>query len=249
LGGNDSSGKVTFPAGENGEYMGLYLSSGASETQYAVLVVGVVLSGFWISNIVYDLKVPHHISRKIGHAAGGLAFFICVLFFSSALLPMILAGLFVVLLLSARLFIPGMFRGVGGAGRSMRAYSEVWFALVAIPVFGIAWFWLDQPLVALASLLFMAWGDCLTGITRSQVYHREVKGFWGSVAMLLVCLVISWVFVKPFWIGAAGSLVAVTSELAFGETGFFKWADDNWAVPISSMAVILGLLAVTGNLL
>ncbi len=212
------------------------------------MVVGVVLAGFWISNIVYDLKVPHHISRKIGHAAGGLAFLICVLLFSSALWPIILAALFVVLLLAARLVTPGLFRGVGGAGRNMRAYSEVWFALVAVPVFGIAWFWLNKPLVALASLLFMAWGDCLTGVTRSQVYHREVKGLWGSVAMLLVCLVISWAFIKPFWIGLIGSGVAVTAEWAFGETGVIKWADDNWAVPLSSMAVILGLLAVTGNL-
>ena len=178
--------------------MGFNLNGMASEAQYAVMVVGVVLSGFWISNIVYDLKVPHHISRKIGHAAGGLAFLICALFFSSAIWPIILSSLFVLLLFGAHIIVPGLFRGVGGTGRNMRAYSEVWFALVAVPVFVIAWLWLGKPYVALASLLFMAWGDCLTGITRSQVYHREVKGLWGSVAMFLVCVVISWAFCQAF---------------------------------------------------
>jgi phytol kinase len=225
----------------------LNMNTMAFGIRYAVIIVGVVLSGFWISNIVYDLKVPHHISRKIGHAAGGLAFLLSVFLFPSALWPMILAGLFVVLLFIARLLSPGLFRGVGGTGRNARAYSEIWFAMVALPVFGVAWLWLDKPFVALTSLLFMAWGDCLTGITRSQVYHREVKGWWGSAAMLLVCLVISWAFIKPFWIGAAGSAVAVVTEKSFGETGFFKWADDNWAVPLTSMAVILGLMAVAGT--
>ena len=219
----------------------------ASEIRYAVIVIGVILAGFWISNIVYDYSVPHHISRKIGHAAGGLGFLICVLFFSNALWPMVLAGLFAALLLFARMYAPRLFRGIGGAGRTMRAHSEVWFALVSVPVFGISWLWLDRPMVALASLLFMAWGDCLTGITRSQVYHREVKGLWGSFAMLFVCLVISWVFIKPFWVGAVGAAVAVVTEKTFGETGFFKWADDNWAVPLLSTSAILGLLEVTGN--
>jgi dolichol kinase len=228
--------------------MRFYLDGMLTEFPYAVIAAGTVLAGLWISNIVYDLKVPHHISRKIGHAAGGLAFLISVLLFTSAVWPMILAGLFVVLLFGARFVAPGTFRGVGGTARKTSVFSEVWFALVAVPVFGIAWLWLDRPLIALASLLFMAWGDCLTGITRSQVYHREVKGLWGSVAMLLVCLTISWAFVKPFWIGVVGSAVAVGTEWAFGECGLIKWGDDNWAIPLSSMAVMLGLLVLVGNL-
>ena len=219
-----------------------------AEVPYAVVTVGAVLAGLWISNIVYDLEVPHHISRKIGHAAGGLAFFISVLLFSSAFWPMLLSGLFAVLLLGARLVKRRTFRGVGRTGVNRGVYSEVWFAAVALPVFGIAWLWLDRPMVALAALLFMAWGDCLTGITRSQVYHREVKGPWGSVAMLAVCLAISWAFIQPFWIGAAAAAVAVGAEWAFGECGVMKWGDDNWAVPLSSLGVILGLLALTGNL-
>lgn len=219
-----------------------------TEVPYAIIAAGAAIAGLWVSNIVYDLQVPHHISRKIGHAAGGLAFFVSAFLFSSAFWPMLLATLFTVLLLGARLAKKRTFRGVGRTGETRNVYSEVWFAGVAIPVYGVAWLWLAKPMVALAPLLFMAWGDCLTGITRAQVYHREVKGLWGSAAMLGVCLVIAWAFIQPFWIGAVAAAVTVATEWACGECGVVRWADDNWTVPLSSLAAIVGLLALTGNL-
>ena len=212
-----------------------------------VVVAGAVLVGLWISNIVYDQGVPNYISRKIGHAAGGLAFLVSFIL-SSAWWAIIVSAFFSLALLTARLIRPDLIRGVGGSGRSKTVLAEVWFPLVAVPVFAIAWLWLKQPGAAVASLLFMAWGDGVTGLVRSQVYHRAVKGLWGSLAMLVACLVIAWVFITPFWIGLVASLAAVLAEWAFGEQGIFKWADDNWAIPVVSLAVILGLLALVGNL-
>jgi len=161
---------------------------------------------------------------------------------------MILTFSFGLLLWIARLRRPQTFRGVGGSGRSPNVLSEIWFAWIAVPIFAIGWLWLDQPFIAVSCLLFMAWGDCVTGLVRNQVYQKPVKGLWGSLAMLIVCLTISWAFIHPFWIGAAGSLIATVTEWAFGDVGVFKWADDNWAVPVISLAFILGLAAFTGNL-
>jgi phytol kinase len=219
-----------------------------AESPYAVLIAGSVLVGLWLSNTLYDLKVPHYISRKIGHSAGGLGFLIMVFVFSSAVWPIILSFGFGLLLWLARVRRPQTFRGVGGSGRDPGVMAEVWFAWIAVPVLAIGWLWLDQPRIAVASLLFMAWGDCVTGLIRSDVYHKAVKGLWGSLGMLLVCLAISWALVTPFWIGAAASVVAAITEWAFGDVGRIKWADDNWAIPIISLAFILGLSAVTGNL-
>jgi hypothetical protein len=42
--------------------------------------------------------------------------------------------------------------------------------------------------------------------------------------------------------------VAVATEWAFGDAGIIKWADDNWAIPVTSLASILILLALTGAL-
>jgi dolichol kinase len=218
-----------------------------TEGPYAILVGATVIAGLWISNVAYDRGVPHYISRKIGHIAGGLAFLTGVLLFSSAWWPMLLALLFSALLIAARLMRPQTFRGVGGSAR-IGTLSEVWFALVAVPVFAVAWLWLRQPFVALASLLFMAWGDCVTGVVRARVYHRPVKGLWGSFGMLLTCLVIAGFLVRPFWIGAIGAIAATATEWSFGEYGLIRRADDNWAIPISSIAVILGIMWLTGNL-
>ena len=213
----------------------------------AILSVAVALTGLWISNILYDRGVPNYVSRKIGHLAGGIAFLIAF-FFSGPGWPIIIATGFGILLLIARLVKPGIIRGVGGTGRSNKVMAELWFPWVAVPVFAISWLWLDKPAVSVACLLFMAWGDGITGFVRSIVYRKAVKGWWGSLAMLCVCLGISAFFIRPFWIGLVASAAAVATEKSFGEYGIFKWGDDNWAIPVISMITILGLMAITGNL-
>ena len=206
-----------------------------------------MLVGLWVSNIVYDHGVPNYISRKIGHGAGGLAFLVSFNL-SSAWWAIIVSGGFSLVLLIAHLLRPDIIRGVGGSGRSKDVLAEVWFPLVAVPVFAISWLWLKQPGAAVASLLFMAWGDGVTGLVRSQVYHQPVKGLWGSLAMLIVCLSIAWIFIFPFWMGLVASFVAVLTEWAFGEQGIVKWGDDNWAIPLVSLATILGLMVLSGKL-
>jgi len=177
-----------------------------------------------------------------------MAFLLCALLFSSGWWTLILAVSFVALLWGARFIKPQTFRGVGGTGRPTQAMAEVWFPLSAIPVISIGWIWLDKPLIAIACLLFMAWGDCVTGIVRSQVYGKAVKGFWGSVAMFVVCLIIAWAFISPFWVGAVGALIATITEWSCGDVGIIKWADDNWAIPVVSAITVFGILALKGGL-
>jgi phytol kinase len=219
----------------------------AADIPLVVFSGAVALAGLWLSNIVYDRQVPNYLSRKIGHAAGGFAF-LASFFVSSAGWPIVVALGFGALLLVGRLVRPDYLRGVGGTGRSVKVLAEIWFPLVAVPVYAISWLWLGKPAVAVASLLFMAWGDGITGLVRSQIYHKAVKGPWGSLAMLAVCLTISGFLIRPYWIGAAASAVAVAAERTFGEYGILKWGDDNWAIPLTAMGAILGLMALTGTL-
>ncbi len=219
-----------------------------AEIPYVVLIAGAVLVGLWTSNILYDLKVPHYTSRKIGHAAGGLSFLLCAFLFSSGWWPLILAAGFVVMLWVARVVKPDAFRGVGGSGRPTKAMAEVWFPLASIPVIGVGWIWLEEPLIAISCLLFMAWGDCITGIVRSQVYGKAVKGLWGSVAMFGACLIIAWCFIEPFWVGAVTAMVATITEWACGDVGIIKPLDDNLMIPLTSCATVFGILALIGSL-
>ena len=218
-----------------------------AEVPYALLVAGTVVVGLLVSNYVYDRGVPNYVSRKIGHGAGGLAFLMSFMFLSSVW-AMILAGAFGAVLYLARVIRPSTFRGVGGTGRSRNVMAEIWFALVAVPVVFISWYWLGRADIAIASLLFMAWGDGITGLVRARVYHRPVKGWWGSLAMLVVCVALALAFIRPFWIGAFAAGVAVVVEYLYGDNGSIKWADDNLAVPLAGMGVMLLLMLFTGNL-
>jgi phytol kinase len=211
------------------------------------LVSGIALAGLWASNFAYDRGVPHYVSRKIGHAAGGLSFLAAFAYLSSVW-SMALAAIFGAILYSARLLRPTTFRGVGGTGRNRAAMAEIWFVWVAVPVTLVSWYWLHRPEIAVTSLLFMAWGDGVTGVVRASIYHQPVKGLWGSLAMLCVCLTLALAFIRPFWIGAAASVLAVVAEYLYGENGSFKWADDNLAVPLVAMGIMLLLMLLSGNL-
>lgn len=221
-----------------------------AEVPFVILIAGMGLVGLGVSNVLFDLKVPHYISRKIGHSAGGMSYLLMALLFSSGWWALIIGATFAAMLRAARYVRPTTFRGVGGSGRPKEVMAEVWFPLVSLPIIGVGWIWLDKPLVAISSLLFMAWGDMITGIVRSKVYGRPVKGLWGSVAMLATCLVIAGAFIQPFWVGAVGAVVATITEWACGDVSkikWLRWADDNWSIPLVSFAVVFGILAVMGG--
>lgn len=214
----------------------------AVESPYTILLIVIIVLGLWASNFAYDRGVPQYVSRKIGHGAGGLGFLLAPFVFSTAWLPITLAFAFTLILVAARFMRPATFRGVGGNGRSNDSFAEIAFSAVAVPVYLIGWLWLEQPLISAVALAFMAWGDGITGLVRARLYHNPVKGLWGSLAMLAVCLALSWLLVKPFWVGAVGSAAAVIAEYSFGDVGFVKRIDDNLAIPLVSLVVLLGLL-------
>lgn len=203
------------------------------ELPYALLLIGGVLLGMFLANILYDYKVPQYLSRKIGHLGGCVAFLLCPLVFSSFWWPLILTTGFTALLLYARWFRPAMFRGVGGSGRP-DALAEIHFPAMGVVLIGVMWGVFNQPWLAVVPLAFMGGGDAVTGIVRSQIYHKEVKGAWGSAAMVLTCLGLAY-FVTPYWVGAAGAVAATLAE-RFTKTR--HWVDDNATIPLVSGAVM-----------
>ncbi|GAJ12698.1 unnamed protein product, partial [marine sediment metagenome] len=93
--------------------------------------------------------------------------------------------------------------------------------------------------LAIVPLAFMGAGDAVTGLIRSKVYGREVKGNWGSVGMLATCLILAY-FIQPYWIGAAGALTAVVAEKYTRTT---RYVDDNLSIPLAS-ALVMALLHI-----
>ena len=208
-----------------------------SEIPFAILIAGAAILGLYLANIFYDTKViPHHVSRKLGHLGGCVGFLLCPFLFSSFWWPLILITAFTILLLFARWRKPTLFRGVGGSGR-LQALAEVHYPATGIIIIAIGWGVMGEPWLAIVPLAFMGGGDAITGLIRNRVYSREVKGNWGSLGMLLVCLTLAY-FVKPYWLGAAGAIVAVLFE-KFTPTRHYL--DDNLTVPLASFAAMAAL--------
>ena len=205
-----------------------------AEIPFALLISGAVITGLYLANYFYDEGIPQYISRKVGHGVGGMGFLLCVFLFSSAWWPIIIAVGFVLLLGGARLVKPQAFRGVGGTGRQ-HALAEVYFPIAGVISLSVGWAWLGNPWLAVVPILFMAWGDMLTGLVRSRVYGKEVKGNWGSMAMIVVCLVVAYFF-KPYWIGVVGAVVATLAE-RFTPLSKGVW-DDNWTIVLTSLVVM-----------
>ena len=211
-----------------------------AEAPFALLIAGAALLGLYLANLFYDLSVPQYISRKIGHLGGAVAFLLCPFLFSSFWWPLILTTGFTLLLLYARLFKPEAFRGVGGSGRP-RALAEIHFPATGIVLIGVLWGIFNQPWLAIVPLTFMGAGDAITGLIRSKVYGREVKGAWGSLGMLVTCLVLAY-FIQPYAIGVAGAIAATLVE-KYTKTS--KYVDDNLTIPLAS-ALVMGVLHFFG---
>ena len=200
----------------------------------------VAVAGVVLAVTLYDLKVPHYLSRKVGHLGGGAAYLILVLWVDRW--PAIgLAGVAAVVMLIVRFYRPGWLRGVGGTGRP-HAFAEQTYALAGAASFAIGWGLFNDRWLALVPVLFMAWGDSCTGFIRMLVYHREFKGWWGSAGMLGVCLLVALLY-HPYWVGAAGAVAATLAE-KFSPIAR-QWYDDNWilvAASLGTMLVLRGLV-------
>ena len=201
-----------------------------------LISIGVIV-GLYLSNVMYDYGVPQYISRKLGHGAGGIGYLMLALFYREGWFPLFISILFTFMLALARVFSPSLFRGVGGSGRT-HAMAEVWFPLAGTISIAIGWLWIGDKWLAIVPILFMAWGDMVTGLVRARVYQKEVKGWWGSAAMIVVCLMVSLLY-SPYWIALAGAVVATLSERFTPPSS--GWWDDNWTIIISSLLVMGGL--------
>ncbi|MDO9333790.1 MAG: hypothetical protein Q7T57_04635 [Dehalococcoidales bacterium] len=205
----------------------------SNEIPYAVLLSGGVLLSLYLSNLFYDYKCPQYITRKVAHIGAGVAFLLCPFLFHSFWWPLGLTAAFMLLLVAARFYKPDTFRGAGGSGRP-NALAEINFPLAAVVSIAVGWGWLGEPWLGTVPITFVGFGDGITGLIRSKVYGKEVKGNYGSIGMLATCLLLAY-FIHPYWVGAVGAGAAVLAEKYTPTTAI---TDDNLSIPILSVLVM-----------
>lgn len=212
-----------------------------AELPHVILIAGLVLIGLYLSNLFLDYGAPQYVTRKVAHAFGGVAFLLCAFLFSSYIWPIVLATGFTLLLGGARFMKPDTFRGAGGSARA-HAFAEVFFPAAGALAL-LNWVWSGNPFLAVLPGMYLGFGDMVTGLTRNWHCKKEKKGWCGTIAMLSVCLLVSYLL-KPFWIGATMAVTAVLAERFTPLT--HGWVDDNWTLTLSS-ALVGGILFWLGG--
>ncbi len=197
------------------------------------MMVWVVIVTLYIARAAYSYAVKKgypersgtYFGRKVIHIlAGGLVALLLPFIFLEPYLPFIMA-----VLLTIMVYVPHRTGKLYYWFQDPENMYEVHFTLVWGILVLVLWF-IDRSFwLAVVPLLFMSWGDGVTGIVRNLRYRKRVKGWEGSLAMLVVSVPIGAI------LGIAGVVAAVASVLAEKQ----PWVDDNVLVPVVSVAILL----------
>jgi hypothetical protein len=165
-----------------------------------------------------------YFSRKVIHfLAGGLVALLVPYLYRSPLFPLIIASLLTIIV-----YLPHR------TGKLMYWFqvedniAEVYFTIMWGAIITIGWYinvWLG-----VIPILFMAWGDGITGIIRNILYHRRTKAWIGNIVMFVLCAPLGYLFFG--WLGIIAAALSSIIE-------HFEFIDDNISVPVTSFITIL----------
>jgi len=103
-------------------------------------------------------------------------------------------------------------------------FSIMWGVSILIGWFFDRTFWLG-----VIPILFMSFGDGITGIIRNIKYKKRIKAWEGSLGMFFICILIG------LRMGIAGIIAAVFATIAEKS----DLIDDNISVPIVSLITLI----------
>jgi len=207
----------------------------------AVLLLWVIFVSFYLAKKAYEAAIRRgypersgtYFGRKVIHIlGGGVVAVLLPIVFREPVLPLLMA-----IILTIAVYIPHR------TGKLYRWFQdpdnmyEVHFTLAWGIIAFTLWFIDPTYWLATVPLLYMSWGDGVTGIIRNLRYRRRVKGWEGSLAMLIVSIPIGAV------LGYIGILSAVLATLSEKQ----PIIDDNIAIPlVASATLVLGHFLAPG---
>ncbi|MEM3668875.1 MAG: dolichol kinase [Candidatus Bathyarchaeia archaeon] len=176
----------------------------------------------------FEHNVAVYYNRKTIHVlTGGLVAILVPFIFKTPIFPFVMA-----MLLSIFLYIPHK------VGKLMYWFQtedntyEVSFCIMWGMMITLGWmvsegnFWFG-----VLPVIFMSFGDALTGIVRNILYKKRTKSWWGNLAMASFSIPIGAA------LGIAGALAGATAS--FIEHFESNPIDDNITVPLTSFMILL----------
>jgi dolichol kinase len=204
------------------------------DAPFAVLLLAwVSFVTFYLARKAYEaaIKVGYpeasgtYFGRKVIHIlGGGVVALLLPFLFKEPILPLAMA-----LLLTVAVYIPHRTGKLYVWFQTPDNMYEVHFTLAWGLIAFILWFLDPTYWLAAVPLLYMSFGDGVTGIVRNIRYRRRVKGWEGTLGMLAVCIPIGAV------LGYVGVLSAVLATLSEKQ----PFIDDNVAIPLVASAVLI----------
>ncbi|GGP21337.1 hypothetical protein GCM10007981_12750 [Thermocladium modestius] len=173
----------------------------------------------------YPERSGTYFGRKVIHIlGGGVVAFLLPFLFEEPVLPLVMA-----VLLTIAVYVPHVTGKLYYWFQDPENMYEVHFTLAWGAVAFLLWFLDHSYWLAAVPLLYMSWGDGVTGIVRNLRYRRRVKGWEGSLAMLAVSIPI----------GAALGYVGITSAILATLSEKQPFIDDNITIPLTAVAVLV----------
>jgi len=197
------------------------------------LFVWVLFVVKYFSRWVYDLAVKKgyppesatYFGRKTIHIlASGLVALSLPFLFKEPFLPFLSA-----LILALYTYLPHRKKQLYEWFQAKDNIREVNFCLMWGLVILAGWFFDKTFWLGVIPALFLSFGDGVTGIVRNLKYKKRTKAWEGSLAMLIVCVLIG---LKMGWPGIIAALAATIFER-------FEFIDDNISVPLISFLILL----------
>jgi len=187
----------------------------------------------YLSRWVYNLGIKKgylpesaaYLGRKIIHIFGsGLITLSIPFLFKEPFLPFLSA-----LILAIYTFLPHKKGELYNWFQVKENINEVNFCLMWGLSILIGWFFDKTFCLGVIPALFISFGDGVTGIVRNLRYRKRTKAWEGSLAMLLVCLLIG---SKMGWPGIIAGIAATIAER-------FEFIDDNISIILVSFSILL----------
>jgi len=201
----------------------------------SMLFVYVVIVIFELRKLYYALRsrgFPEHravyLNRKLVHVlGGGVVSLLVPVLFSSPLIPLIFS------VIAASIMIAYHRRGRLLWWFQVKDNSyEVNFALVWGVSLLVLWLLLGEARYAVLPLIFISFGDAVTGFVRNLVVKKRTKHWVGTIAMLSITIPVGAVYA-----GLTGIVAAAASSVA--EKFEARPIDDNVLIGLTSTLILI----------
>lgn len=178
----------------------------------------------------YSLDSATYFGRKTIHfLASGLVALLIPILYKEPFVPFLSA-----ILLAVYTYLPHKKNKLQQWYQVKNNTKEVNFAIMGGISILIGWYFDRTFWLGVIPVLFMSFGDGITGIIRNIKYKKRTKAWEGSLGMLIVCTMIG---LRMGWAGIIAAFLATIVEKIMPIDSNIM--DDNIAIPIVSLLILI----------